>query len=59
VNGKVLKIEGGDYLLCDGLEKTCECGGCQRHRFGNLESKKRQKTLNNDAREKNEREAIK
>lgn len=34
VDGKVLKIEGGDYQLCDGLEKTCGCGGCYRHRFG-------------------------
>ena len=34
VHGKVLTIEGGDYMLCDGLEKTCGCGGCQRHRCG-------------------------
>jgi predicted DNA-binding protein (UPF0251 family) len=34
VNGKVLRIEGGDYQLCDGAEKTCGCGGCRRHRFG-------------------------
>jgi len=34
VRGKVLRIEGGDYQLCDGLEKTCGCGGCQRHRCG-------------------------
>jgi predicted DNA-binding protein (UPF0251 family) len=34
VNGKVLKIEGGDYKLCDGLGKTCGCGGCQKHRCG-------------------------
>jgi len=32
VNGKVLRIEGGDYKLCDGLEKSCGCGGCRRHR---------------------------
>ena len=32
VNGKFLVIEGGDYLLCKGLEETCNCGGCQRHR---------------------------
>ena len=35
VNGKVLKIEGGDYMLCNGLESSCGCGGCRRHRFGN------------------------
>jgi len=34
VNGKVLRIEGGDYKLCDGLEKSCGCGGCHRHRCG-------------------------
>jgi len=34
VNGKVLRIEGGDYKLCDGLEKSCGCGGCYRHRYG-------------------------
>lgn len=34
VNGKVLKIEGGDYKLCEGLEETCNCGGCLRHKFG-------------------------
>ena len=34
VNGKVLRIEGGDYKLCDGLEKSCGCGGCRRHRCG-------------------------
>lgn len=32
VNGKVLRIEGGDYQLCDGLETACGCGGCRRHR---------------------------
>jgi len=34
VNGKVLRIEGGDYKLCDGLEESCGCGGCRRHRYG-------------------------
>ncbi|ATW26930.1 DUF134 domain-containing protein [Candidatus Formimonas warabiya] len=33
VNKKVLRIEGGDYQLCDGLEKTCGCGGCPKHRY--------------------------
>lgn len=32
VNGKMLVIGGGDYVLCQGLEETCRCGGCQRHR---------------------------
>lgn len=34
VLGRVLLIEGGDYRLCEGLEKTCSCGGCPRHRCG-------------------------
>lgn len=32
VDGCVLRIEGGDYKLCDGLEHNCGCGGCKRHR---------------------------
>ncbi|MGI5891534.1 MAG: DUF134 domain-containing protein [Bacillota bacterium] len=32
VNGKVLRIEGGDYELCDGRERLCNCGGCKKHR---------------------------
>ncbi len=34
VNGKMLDIEGGDYNLCDSLEKECGCGGCDKHRYG-------------------------
>jgi len=34
VNGKVLWIEGGEYLLCDGLGKGCSRGGCPKHRCG-------------------------
>ena len=32
VDGVPLKIEGGDYELCDGKEHQCGCGGCRRHR---------------------------
>lgn len=32
VEGVTLKIQGGDYMLCDGSEKTCSCGGCRKHR---------------------------
>lgn len=32
VDGLTLKIEGGDYQLCDGKEPYCGCGGCPRHR---------------------------
>jgi predicted DNA-binding protein (UPF0251 family) len=34
VNGKVLKIEGGDYRLCDGSGDFCGSEGCHRHRHG-------------------------
>jgi predicted DNA-binding protein (UPF0251 family) len=34
VNGRRLLIQGGDYVLCDGLEESCGCGGCRRHRHG-------------------------
>lgn len=33
VDGLPLRIEGGDYQLCDGKESECGCGGCRRHRF--------------------------
>lgn len=32
VGGLPLKIEGGDFKLCDGKEEYCGCGGCRRHR---------------------------
>lgn len=32
VSGLNLRIEGGDYALCDGKETECRCGGCRRHR---------------------------
>lgn len=35
VNGKSLVIQGGDYVLCDGAEDVCGCGGCRKHRNGN------------------------
>jgi len=36
VNGKVLKIEGGDYKLCSELEEKKQCDSCicPRHRHG-------------------------
>lgn len=38
VDGLTLKIEGGDYRLCDGKEVYCGCGGCRRHRCGVMNS---------------------
>lgn len=35
VNGKVLRIEGGDYRLCDGSERICGQGVCRRNRCEN------------------------
>ena len=35
VNGKVLRIKGGYFQLCDGREEYCECGGCIKHRNRN------------------------
>jgi predicted DNA-binding protein (UPF0251 family) len=32
VDGLPLKIEGGNYRLCDGQEAYCGCGGCRKHR---------------------------
>lgn len=32
VEGHTLKIEGGDYSLCDGQESYCGCGGCRKHK---------------------------
>lgn len=34
VEGRPLRIEGGQYQLCDGQEEFCGCGGCRRHREG-------------------------
>lgn len=35
VNGKVLRIQGGDYKLCGGHEHMCGCGGCRGNKCGN------------------------
>ena len=32
VDGKTLHIEGGDYQLCTGMEKTCGKGRCHGNR---------------------------
>jgi predicted DNA-binding protein (UPF0251 family) len=32
VNGDILKIEGGDYKLCDESEPLCGCSRCHKQR---------------------------
>jgi predicted DNA-binding protein (UPF0251 family) len=34
VDGRILKIEGGDYELCDRYERPHGCRRCYRHRHG-------------------------
>lgn len=44
VEGLPLKIEGGDYRLCDGNEEYCGCGGCRRHRRGCMCQERQEET---------------
>ena len=46
VEGLPLRIEGGRYQLCQGLEERCGCGGCYRHRcaFAAEQKKKEEET---------------
>ncbi len=32
VESRPLTISGGCYMLCDGSEDSCGCGGCGKHR---------------------------
>lgn len=45
VEGMPLRIEGGDYRLCEGKEDVCYCGGCQRHRYGDQFQEKGEKQM--------------
>ena len=45
VEGLPLKIEGGDYRLCDGKEDYCGCGGCLKHRRLCIRQKKKEEQL--------------
>ncbi|MFA7673762.1 MAG: DUF134 domain-containing protein [Clostridia bacterium] len=49
VNGKVLRIEGGEYQLCDGKGNGCCKGSCQRRRYGRgfTENQENSNNLNN------------
>lgn len=31
VCGRGIRIDGGEYRLCDGKEDACGCGGCDHH----------------------------
>lgn len=37
VCGYSIRIEGGDYRICDGEEESCRCGGCEKHILSNLD----------------------
>ena len=39
VDGLPIRIEGGNYQLCDGKEGYCRCGGCKKHRMHKEECK--------------------
>lgn len=39
VDGLPIRIEGGNYRLCDGKEGYCRCGGCKKHRMHKEECK--------------------
>lgn len=40
VDGLPLRIQGGDYQLCDGEEEYCGCGGCRKHRCRYIQADK-------------------
>ena len=44
VEGKGLSISGGDFVLCDGKEQFCDCGGCEKHKYNS----DKQETERND-----------
>ena len=37
VNGRGIRIDGGEYRLCDGKEALCDCGGCSEHCAGKVQ----------------------
>lgn len=45
VEGKPLRIEGGQYQLCDGKEEFCDCGGCRKHRRSLVKMNKEAESL--------------
>ena len=50
VDGRPLRIEGGDFQLCDGTESFCACGECHRRRghCRNITSQEEKQNENSD-----------
>lgn len=44
VEGLPIRIEGGEYLLCNGTGEYCGHGGCCRHHHGNIHRKTNEET---------------
>ena len=38
VEGRILRIGGGDYSLCEGNPEVCGCVKCRRHHFDTVET---------------------
>lgn len=45
VEGLPLRIEGGDYQLCDGRSENWACGGCRKHRHSCVQKVKEAETM--------------
>lgn len=45
VDGLPLRIEGGEYRLCDGKEEFCSCGGCKKHRLRCFERRMKEEDI--------------
>jgi len=45
VEGRSLRIGGGDYKICDGNGAGCGCGGCGRHGDGPKSPEKGEDTI--------------
>ena len=48
VEGKPLRINGGEYRLCGEHAPLCGCGGCRRRRCGGLDEEKERKRHETD-----------
>lgn len=48
VEGRPLKISGGEYQLCKGEEAYCRCGGCKKHRALQISDEEGKEKKNED-----------